>query len=355
VTTQWIDGAIGETRRALLRDGRAVMLHVDRWSARGRRALWGEVYVARVRTVDRRRRGAYLDIGLGEQAQGFVRLDSQSRARTGGGPLQLTEGMAVRAHVRREAAGGKNAVLEVLEPLTGAIAPGCVAQSATDAAPAADAGTREHLNALVDSALARIVSIPQGGTLSIERTAALVAVDVDAGGRSGEADAERFSLQLNIDAAQETARQLRLRGLGGIIAIDFVSLREARHRDAVVGALRAAVADDPWGCIVAPMSRFGVVEMSRGQLRAPLAEIMCDPSGALTAESEALCALRALEREVRAAPGRIVRLCAGAEVHGWLGAEHIGWRAALGARIGPRWELALREGAARAWSVETLG
>lgn len=349
----WVDGAVGETRTALVRDGVPIMLHVARWSDDGVRPLWGEVYVARVRTMDRRRRGAFLDLGLGP-VQGFVRCDAQGRVRTATGAAALVEGQAVRAHVRREGVREKNAVLDVLEVLPSADALGRVARAEEDRAAPADDETRERLDALIEGALAREAPVPGGGVLTIERTAALSAIDVDAGTRGGERDAERFARALNVDAAAEAARQLRLRGIGGLVAIDFVSMRDPRGRAAVMEALKQAVADDPWGVIVAPMSRFGVVELSRGQLRTPLADLLCDPQGALTAETAALAALRGLEREVRAARGRRVWLTAGAAVFDWLQRDPIGWRSALTARIGAHWEVRQGPGLAPgAWRAET--
>lgn len=211
------------------------------------------------------------------------------------------------------------------------------------------------LDALVDSALSRTAPIPGGGMLTIEPTAALVAIDVDSAGRRGPSDPERFARDLNLAAAEEAARQLRLRGLGGIVAIDFVSMRDRTAQAAVTAALKAAVADDPWGVTVAPMSRFGVVELSRGQLRTPLVEILCDTSGAPTAETVALSALRGIEREVRAGKGRVAVAWLADEVCDWLDSGAISWRQALKERIGTLWEIRRKSGARRdQWDVELL-
>jgi hypothetical protein len=85
---------------------------------------------------------------------------------------------------------------------------------------------------------------------------ALVAIDVDAGGRAGSGDPERFALDLNVAAAHEAARQIRLRGLGGVIAIDFVSLRSKGHNKQLEEAVRAAFAGDPWSVQFGALSRF---------------------------------------------------------------------------------------------------
>lgn len=360
VVETWTDAAIGETRQALVRDGKPVMLHVSRWSDAGRRAQWGETYVARVRTVDGRRRGAYLDLGLTGDG-GFARLDAAGRARLSNGPangrVALTEGQAVIARVSREAARGKEPVLEIVALAADADKLGRIARHESvedaDAAGPADADTRESLDALIDSALAPRAPIPGGGVLTIEPTAALVAIDVDAASRRGPSDPERFARDLNLAAAAEAARQLRIRGLGGLVAIDFVSMRDRKAQEAVTAAVKGAVADDPWGVTVAAMSRFGVVELSRGQLRTPLHERLCDAHGEPAAETVALAALRGIEREARTAKGRLVVGWLGAEALDWLLGEHISWREALNARIGPRWDLRLKPGAGRTqWDVE---
>jgi len=349
----WTDAAIGETRQVLAQDGRAFALSVWRWSDRGRRTQWGEAYDACVRSVDVRRRGAFLDLGIAEP--GFVRLDATGRVRVGETPHVLAEGQAIRAHVKREGARGKSPVLSVEAMLPGAERLGCIARHEAEADAeqrgVTDSETRERIDAVVEAALSRTAPIPGGGLLTIEPTAALVAIDVDAGERAGSGDGERFAAALNADAAREAARQLRLRNLGGIVAIDFVSMRDRRGRESTTEALRAAFAGDPWGVQIAPMSRFGVVELSRGQLRRPLHELLCDANGAPSAETEALAMLRGVEREVRAARGRLAAALVGADLMAWLDAAP--WRAALTARIGPRWEVrADARGAPRVWRVE---
>ncbi|MDZ4777218.1 MAG: ribonuclease E/G [Alphaproteobacteria bacterium] len=337
------DAAIGETRQVLVRDGAPIALHVTRWSDAGRRALWGETYLARVRSIDRRRRGAFVDLGVGE---GFVRLDTQGRVNG----EALAEGLTVSAHVVREAARGKAPVLQIASR-GGEGAPRCTGRHESDndldAAGAAPPEVRERIDEIVEAALSPTASIPGGGMLTIQPTAALVAIDVDAGARAGSSNAEHFARELNLAAAAAAMRELRLRNLGGIIAIDFVSQRDRSVREAIAAALKAAAADDPWGVAIAPMSRFGVVELSRGQLRAPLHERLLDADGRPTPETVALRALRAMEREARPARGREVVARLAPEVAAWLESDIIDWRPALQARIGPRWRIIAEVGAPR--------
>lgn len=338
----WRDASVGETREALVRGGRAIALNILRASDEGRRARWGETYVARVREIDRRRRGAFLDLGL-QEASGFLPLGEDGCVRLGRERAALTEGGSIEVSVVREAARGKSAVVELRALGRDGQAPRRVARPECDEdlaqARPAEGAVRARLDAAIEDALARWAAIPGGGALSIEPTAALVAIDVDAGARAGSGDATQFALDLNIAAASEAARQVRLRNLAGLIAIDFVSMRAKSHNAELEQAVRAAFANDPWSVQFGGLSRFGVYELSRAQLRTPLHEFLCDPGGRLSVETVALMALRAIEREGAAHAGRQIACTIAPEVKAWLHAEPIEWRSALSDRIGMRWTL----------------
>ena len=338
----WIDAAVGETREALVRDGRPIALRIARASDAGRRARWGELYCARVRDVDRRRRGVFLDLGLREQ-QGFLPLGEDGKARLRRERVALAEGAGVIVSIVREAARQKNPVVELQETGHDGEAPHKLAHHDVDdemlLAKPADSQVRAKLDAAIEDALARVAPIPGGGMLTIEPTAALVAIDVDAGGRQGSGNPERFALDLNIAAAQEAARQIRLRNLGGVIAIDFVSLRAKSHGKLLEDAVRAVFADDPWTIQFGALSRFGVFDLARAQLRTPLHEQMRDAEGRLSTETVALMALRAIEREARAQSGRQIACTVAPEIKGWLDAGEIDWRSELSNRIGMRWSI----------------
>jgi Ribonuclease G/E len=343
VLETWIDAAIGETREALVRAGRPIALRVARASDEGRRARWGEIYCARVREIDRRRRGAFLDLGLRDQ-QGFLPLGDDGRARMRRERVNLREGQGVIVLVTREAARGKNPVVDLDEIDLEGESPHRLARHEVDdelllARPAPDAHTRAKLDAVIEDALARTTPVPGGGMLTIDAVTALTAIDVDAGGRQGSGDPDRFALELNIAAAHEAARQIRLRNLGGVIAIDFVSMRAKSHVKALEDAVRAAFADDPWSVQFGGLSRFGVYELARAQLRTPLHEQLRDSDGRLSVETVALMALRAIEREGRSQTGRQLACTVAPEVKAWLDAAEIDWRAELSNRIGMRWSI----------------
>jgi Ribonuclease G/E len=346
-----VDGSIGETREALVRDGRAIALRVMRWSDKGKRARWGETYCARVVSVDRRRRGAFLDLGLGQQ-RGFLPLDAEGKARRRQGErADLSEGAGIVVDVAREAARAKNPVLELVETGHDGEKPHRMAQPECDTeladARPANSATRMRLDGAIEDALAKSAPIPGGGALTIEPCAALTAIDVDSGARPGSGDPERFALELNIAAAQEAARQIRLRSLGGLVAIDFVSMRSKAHRVRLERVAKAAFADDPYSTQFETLSRFGVLELSRAQLRAPLHEVMREADGRLSAESVALAALRAIEREARASSGRQIACSVAPEVKAWLDAAEFDWRGEMQNRIGVRWSIEAVPGSPR--------
>lgn len=338
----WIDAAIGETREALVREGRPLALRIARASDAGRRARWGEVYVGRVRAIDQRRRGAFVDLGLSED-EGFLPLGDDGRARIRRDRMALTEGAGVIVGVTREAARGKNPVVELQATGHDGEAPHRIDRHDVDGelvlAKPADAVVRAKLDAAIEDALARTAPIPGGGVLTIEPTAALVAIDVDAGGRVGSGDPERFALDLNIAAAQEAARQIRVRNLGGLIAVDFVSMRAKAHAKQLEDAVRASFSDDPWSIQFGALSRFGVFDLARAQVRTPLHEQLRDADGRLSVETVALMALRAVEREARAQTGRQIACTVAPEVKNWLDRGEIDWRSELSNRIGMRWTI----------------
>lgn len=344
----WRDAAIGESREVLACAGTPVALRVARWSDAGRRARWGETYAARVRSVDRRLRGAFIDLGLSEHA-GFLPLNAAGMAMFARKAQPLREGQGITVRIVREQARGKNPVAELIAVESESEALGRIAAAECDrelaAAAPADGEMRARIDEAIEQALSPTAPIPGGGGLIIEPTAAIVAIDVDAGARGGAHDAERFALELNIAAAREAARQVRLRSLGGLIAIDFVSMRWRSNQKALDEAIRDAFAGDPWRVQFGGLSRFGVYQLSRAQLRSPLHEIITDPRGEFTPETVALMALRAIEREARVHGGRHIVCTVSAEAKAWLDAGFIEWAGALTQRIGPRWRIEVGHGA----------
>lgn len=133
---------------------------------------------------------------------------------------------------------------------------------------------RRGVEAEIGAALAATVPLPSGGNLVIERTEAMTTVDVNTGAAIGHSDLEQTLLQTNLEAAAALPRQLRLRTLGGIIAVDFIDLRDTRHRREVLLALQQALATDPDAGPVTNVGKLGLVILTRRQTRPPLAEVL---------------------------------------------------------------------------------
>jgi ribonuclease E len=147
----------------------------------------------------------------------------------------------------------------------------------------------------------RHIPLPEGGSIVIDQTEALVAIDVNSGNFRVENDAERTAYEMNLRAAKEIARQLRLRDLGGVIVNDFIDMREERNRRGVERALRDAIRRDRARTKILRMSAFGIIEMTRQRIRPSLRRsvyedcIHCAASGVVkTAESMAIDVMRLL-------------------------------------------------------------
>ncbi|HJT31421.1 MAG TPA: Rne/Rng family ribonuclease [Pirellulales bacterium] len=147
----------------------------------------------------------------------------------------------------------------------------------------------------------RAVPLKQGGGIVIDQTEALVAIDVNSGNFRADNNAEETAYQLNLAAAKEIARQLRLRDLGGVIVNDFIDMRKERHRRGVERALRDAVKRDRARTKILRTSPFGLIEMTRQRIRPSLKRSVfkecpcCTGTGVVkTAESMAIEAVRML-------------------------------------------------------------
>jgi ribonuclease E len=116
----------------------------------------------------------------------------------------------------------------------------------------------------------RHVPLPNGGSIVIEQTEALVAIDVNSGNFRADNNAEETAYQMNLLAAKEIARQLRLRDLGGVIVNDFIDMREEKHRRGVEKAMRDAVKRDRARTKILKISAFGIIEMTRQRIRPSL-------------------------------------------------------------------------------------
>ena len=131
---------------------------------------------------------------------------------------------------------------------------------------------KQHVHEQLHKAIDRKVWLPSGGSLIIERTEALTVIDVNTGKNVGSSSLEETVFRNNLEAADEIARQLRLRDIGGIIVIDFIDMETRSNRDAVIHAFRDALARDKTRTQVFDISELGLVEMTRKRISEGLVE-----------------------------------------------------------------------------------
>jgi ribonuclease E len=135
---------------------------------------------------------------------------------------------------------------------------------------------RFHIHEQLHKALDRKVWLPSGGSIIIERTEALTVIDVNTGKNVGSSSLEETVFKNNLEAAEEVARQLRLRDIGGIIVIDFIDMEISQNRAEVIRAFRGALARDKTKTQVFDISELGLVEMTRKRVSEGLVESFSD-------------------------------------------------------------------------------
>ncbi|MFN7197204.1 MAG: ribonuclease E/G, partial [Hylemonella sp.] len=164
--------------------------------------------------------------------------------------------------------------------------------------------SRFQIEHQIESAYARTVTLPSGGAIVIDHTEALVSIDVNSARAIKGGDIEETATRTNLEAADEVARQMRLRDLGGLIVIDFIDMEESKNRREVENRLREALRQDRARVQFGTISKFGLLEMSRQRLRPALSEgasIPCPRCGGAghirDTESSALQILRIIQEE----------------------------------------------------------
>lgn len=164
--------------------------------------------------------------------------------------------------------------------------------------------TRYQIESQIESAFDRQVQLPSGGAIVIDHTEALISIDINSARATKGSDIEETALNTNLEAAEEIARQLRIRDLGGLIVIDFIDMGPNRNQREVENRLRDAVKMDRARVQLGRISRFGLLEMSRQRLRTSLGEASqevcarCSGQGTVRGvESLALSVLRIVEEE----------------------------------------------------------
>jgi Ribonuclease G/E len=369
----------GEWRAAWLEEGTAVELYVERGDVR----LAGSIHLGRIV-----RRAPGLDsafVEIGDERLGLLPL-----RETIADGIRADEGVRIIVQVRREAQQGKGARLSTrvrlplaldaaalaadasnfdpphqLYPQPGLAAalalrvPASPALLLTDdpasvpelrlAFPAAEIEPivpdewPVDIDAAIEAALSPSVPLAGGGIVHVQPTRAAVLIDVDTG-TPLTGSAEAGAVAANLDAAQQIARQLRLRNIGGGIVIDFVGLDGRKARDRVRQALEQALQGDPARPEVLGWTRLGHLEVVRPRHGRPLADALIDsdlPTPMKHASAVAHEALRTLWKQARAQPGANWRLVVAPRVRDALAGPANEALCILEARLGRRVEIAL--------------
>jgi ribonuclease G len=218
----------------------------------------------------------------------------------------------------------------------------------------------------IDLSLERKVWFKGGGYLIIEQTEAMIVIDVNSGRYTRRSNLEENALQVNLEAARELCRQLRLRDLGGLVVIDFIDMQREENRTRLLSELRALLKKDRAQADVAPVSRFGLVEMTRERVRPALIHSLkqpcrhCGGTGLVSSKETLVTELERWLKRFKAATGErrlVLRLAP--SVHDWLSAglkslhRQLMWRHFMLIRLeaDPR----LDEGEFRCFSVRQDG
>ncbi|MDO8900154.1 MAG: ribonuclease E/G [Phenylobacterium sp.] len=326
--TYFIDRGLGETRGGVLLDGRPERLLIQRDDDSPRLAL-GARLRARVRHVEPALGMAFLDLGAGDEASVSFKPDERPR-----------QGEALEVEIRTEPRIGKLATARLIGPAQGEpvlleSAPSLLDQLQRlvgEGEPVTGRVARQLADEAEAEVLEVIHPLPGGGTIAIEPTRALTAIDVDVGERKGQ-EAKRVTRQANLAALSVAARVLRLKGLGGLIVFDMAG--RGHDGAALMAAARAAFNPDNPGVSIGPISRFGTIELTVPRRGRPVTEILTDGAGRVSARTLGHRLVRRLEAEGTAAPGgRLSAACSPAVAEAAKPAL-----ALLAGRIGARFEV----------------
>jgi hypothetical protein len=324
----YIDEGPGEVRGVVTLDDRPERLLIERQGYDYPQL--GVRYRARVIKVDRALGLARLDLGEGFGAA--LRLKPDRPAPT--------EGQSLEVDIAIEPQGPKAAVARLVQPTTGAPgrlgAPPSLADRLSGFAPGAAVTrglqARSMADQAEDEAMAIEHPLPGGGSIALEPTRALTAVDIDLGAGVSR-DGKRSVRQANLAAIDAVARLLRLRALGGLVVLDLVG--RGHDGSSLARAAQVAFAPDQPGVIIGPITKFGTLELALPRRWRPIRDSLCDVSGRISDVTLALRTARAIEREGRADPGGRITARCGPEV----GAALQAYVPALSGTLGARFEI----------------
>ncbi|MEE9272755.1 MAG: ribonuclease E/G [Robiginitomaculum sp.] len=320
-----IEEAIGETRAAVLYKNRPIEYYVRRWSERSKPRA-GDVFSGRVTSIDKTLMAAFVELGAGPQ--GLFSFTQNNKAP------RITEGQMLRVQILRESEAGKGPLLGFVE-LSGEKKPTKEKCKTLKEMIRGRYKDIKFINKPVDDlerATETEVSLMGGGFFYIEHTRAGTMIDVDTGGAGSKTE-------IGMRAAQKIAHQVRLRGIGGLVLVDFPNVRKHKDREMIWKTLNESFIGDPDNVKIAPFSRFGTVEFTRTRRGSILAHVLNDKFGRETAETIALQGLRRLDIEAQVQGGAKLKLELPKRAYEWLENGVIDWKMPLTAKFGARFSV----------------
>lgn len=334
----YLDGGVGERRGVVTLDERPEHLIIERDGAAQSQRLGARVRV-RVSRVNRPLGLAFVEMPDGADAVARAPKD-----------VKLVEGASLEGRVTAEPRSGKGALVRIEGPGQGGPAllePAPDLESRLKALTSGEIVRGAAARDVADEAQAEVLetvhALPGGGSIAIEPTRALVAIDVDVGERDG-ADAARNRRQVNLVAISEAARLLRLKSLAGTIVMDLAG--QGHDGQAISVRAKAAFQPDQPGVTIGRISRLGLMELSVPWRRAPVMDLLQD-----TLPTETFRLLRAIEREGESSRGaRLEARCSAA-----LAASLQPWVPKLAERLGDRIAVIGEDGSTHdRWEVRCL-
>ncbi|ABI75966.1 hypothetical protein HNE_1732 [Hyphomonas neptunium ATCC 15444] len=347
------EATLGETRWAALDlQDRPLALYIERPT---KPVVLGARLEARIGKTEPGAGGTFIDIP--GQSGAFLRTNP-GQSGTNQDTLLPSEGSLVTVDVVAEGRAGKLPRVKLAPPGSHPAPSGAnawrAALRASPTTPIEDVPAGDsRMAAAFEDALSPDVTLPGGGRLRIERTRALTAADIDSAGRAMKGSAAARALSLNKEAAEALARQILIRGLGGLFVLDCVSPltkeTSTKLREAFLAAWDGMTARP--ARVLAP-SALGLMELSTEWRITPLNEMLLDMAGLPTAETLALAGLRLLEAEARQTRMGRLKLSLPQAAFAWLTASGMDAEAQLASKYGARLTIGVHARAAPEVSPE---
>lgn len=321
-----IEKAVGETRACVMHKKQVIEFFVRRWSGLNTPQV-GDQFSGRVQRIENGMMAAFVDLGPHSGPAGLLRFTMSP------GAPRLVEGQMLQVKILREAEPGKGPLLGFVAESNAKSPQKETSVSLEDMIKARypNVVTEEGEVSGISWAAEEEVALKTGGYIYIEHTRAATMIDVDtAGGQK---------TKVSIEAAKEVARQIRLRGIGGLVLIDFPNFRKKKDRADVWQTLSDGFNSDPNTVKIGPFSRFDTVELVRSRSSQTISQILLGQDGLPTPETMALKGLRRLTKEARIDGGAKLVLELPKAAYEWLGAGHIDWETALIETMGARYRV----------------